>query len=193
MMLQKIVLGTLPDGNDHFSPPFYITLELQDLYLNNFLYYSGASHSLMPFLFMEKLGLDITRPYKDLYSFDSKRVQCLGIIKYLVVGMVQIQRKFWIMDVVIADVPPTYGMLLSRHINIVWSSFLMKQRNDLVAPETPPYYFSPINLVGQAGNSDIGDPPILTYRNEVPETQATRSHSVYSLSVRDREQFHNRI
>jgi hypothetical protein len=29
--------------------------------------------------------------------------------------MVQIPRKFIIMDIVIVDVPPTYGMLLSRH------------------------------------------------------------------------------
>lgn len=64
---------------------------------------------------MDKLGLEITRPYKDLYSFDSKRVQCLRMIKDLVVKMVQIPKKFVMMDVVIADVPPTYGMLLSRH------------------------------------------------------------------------------
>ena len=67
----------------------------------------------MPLAVMEKLGLGITRPYKDLYSFDSKRVQCLGMIKYLVVRMVQIPRKFVIMDVVIPDVPPTHGMLLT--------------------------------------------------------------------------------
>lgn len=29
--------------------------------------------------------------------------------------MVQMKRKFVMMDVVIADVPPTYGMLFSRH------------------------------------------------------------------------------
>jgi len=64
---------------------------------------------------MEKLGLYITRPYKYLYSFDSKIVQCLGMIKDMVVRMVQIPRKFVMMDVVINGVPPTYGMLLSIH------------------------------------------------------------------------------
>lgn len=33
----------------------------------------GASHNLMPRAIMEKLGLDITRPYKDLNSFDSRK------------------------------------------------------------------------------------------------------------------------
>lgn len=69
----------------------------------------------MPLSVMEKLRLDITRPYQYLYSFDSKGVQCLGIIKYMVVIIVQILTKFVMMDVVIADVPPTYGMLLSIH------------------------------------------------------------------------------
>jgi len=69
----------------------------------------------MPLAIMEKLGLHIIRPYKDLYSFKSKRAQYLGIIKDLVVRVVQILRKFVMMDVVIADVPPTYGMMLSRH------------------------------------------------------------------------------
>ena len=63
---------------------------------------------------MEGLGLDITRPYKDLFSFDSKQVKCLGLIKDLVVSLHQIPEKNLIMDVVVADVPPKFGMLLSR-------------------------------------------------------------------------------
>jgi hypothetical protein len=64
---------------------------------------------------MEKLRLDITIPYKELYSFDSKRVQYLGMIKYLVVAKVKTPRKFITMDVVVTNVPSTCGMLLSRH------------------------------------------------------------------------------
>jgi len=63
---------------------------------------------------MEKLNLDITRPYKDLYSFDSSQVKCLGLIKDLCVSLVQYPNKTILMDVVVADIPPKYGMLLSR-------------------------------------------------------------------------------
>jgi len=73
------------------------------------------SHFLMPLAIMEKLGLDITRSYNELYYFDSKRIQFLGMIKDLVVGMMYIHMEFVIPDVVIIDVPPTCGMLLSRH------------------------------------------------------------------------------
>jgi hypothetical protein len=75
---------------------------------------SGASHNLMPNIIMEKLGLEITRPYQDLYSFDSRKVKCLGMIKDLVVNLAQIPVKSILMDVVVADVPAKYDMLLSR-------------------------------------------------------------------------------
>lgn len=63
---------------------------------------------------MDILGLDITRPYKYLYSFDSREVKFLGLIKDLVVVLHQIPEKSLIMDVVVVDVPPKFGMLLLR-------------------------------------------------------------------------------
>ena len=63
---------------------------------------------------VEILGLDITRPYKDLFSFDSRKVKCLGLIKNLVVTLTQIPAKSIIMYVVVADIPPKFDMLLSR-------------------------------------------------------------------------------
>jgi hypothetical protein len=49
--------------------PFYISLNIHDKTLHNAMLDSGASHNLMPKDVMEKLGHDITRPYKDLYYF----------------------------------------------------------------------------------------------------------------------------
>ena len=48
--------------------PFYVTLNIHDKMLHNCMLDSGASHNLMPKVVMEKLGLEITRPYHDLYS-----------------------------------------------------------------------------------------------------------------------------
>lgn len=75
---------------------------------------SGTSHNLMPKAVMDKLGLDITRQYKKLYSFDSSKVRYLGLSKYLCVTLAQIPTKSLVMDIVVADIPPKYGMLLSR-------------------------------------------------------------------------------
>ena len=75
---------------------------------------SGAFHNLMPKAVMESLGLEITKPYKDLYSFDSSKVKCLGLIKDLRINLAQIPVKCLVMDIVVADVPLKYGMLLPR-------------------------------------------------------------------------------
>lgn len=96
------------------SPPFYVSLNIHDTILHNALFDLGASHNLMPKLIMEKLGLEVTRPYKDLFLFDSNQVKCLGLIKDLAVSLAQIPSKSLVMDVVVTDIPPKFGMLLSR-------------------------------------------------------------------------------
>ena len=52
--------------------PFYISLRIHDMFLHNTMIDLGTSHSLMPKVIMDSLGLDITRPYRDLFSFDSR-------------------------------------------------------------------------------------------------------------------------
>ena len=94
-------------------PPFYISLRIHNLFLHNAMLDSGASHNLMPKMVMDNLGLDITRPYKDLFSFDSRKVRCLGLIKDLVVSLHKMPEKSIVMDVVVADVLVKFGMLLS--------------------------------------------------------------------------------
>jgi len=94
--------------------PFYVSLNVHEFTLHNDMVDSGASHNLMPKVIMDSLNLDITRPCKDMYSFDSKKVNCLGMIKDLVVSLTQIPTKNIAMDVVVADIPPKFSMLLSR-------------------------------------------------------------------------------
>jgi hypothetical protein len=46
--------------------------------------------------------------------FDSKKVKFLGIIKYLYVSLSRIPTKSLVTDIVVVDIPPRFGMLLSR-------------------------------------------------------------------------------
>ena len=62
------------------------------MYLHNAMFDSSASHNLMPKKGMEFLGLDITKPYKDMYS-DSREVKCLGLINDMVVSLHQIPER----------------------------------------------------------------------------------------------------
>ena len=87
------------DNKDEDVPPFHMSLNMHDMVLHNAMLDLGASHNLMPKGVVEILGLEITRPYKDLYSFDSKRVKCLGLIKDMVVSLNNIPSKIVVMDV----------------------------------------------------------------------------------------------
>lgn len=112
----KMIFGSATNGESHDSdvPPFYISLRLHDFVLHNAMFDSGASHNLMPKAIMDKLGLDITWKYHDLYSFDSNRARCIGLIKDLIVSLDQLPMKNVLMDVVVANIPPSFGMILSR-------------------------------------------------------------------------------
>jgi ribonuclease HI len=109
-----VILGPLVEDRDDSSPPFYTSLNIHDKVLHNCLMDSGASHNLMPKTVMDELGLEVTKTYHDLYSFDSRKVKCLGVIKDLVVSLFQLPMKSVVMDIVVVDVPPKFGMLLSR-------------------------------------------------------------------------------
>ena len=74
-------------NDDGEVPPFYVTIKIHDQNLHNSMFDIGASHNLIPKDVMDSLGLDITRQYKDLYSFDSRKVKCLGLIKDLVISL----------------------------------------------------------------------------------------------------------
>jgi len=109
-----VVLSPIIKLAHNNSPSFYVSLTIHDRILHNFLLDTRASHDLMPKVFMEELGIDITRPYQDLFSFDSRKVKCLGLIKYLAITLTQLPMKSMMMDIVVVDVPPKFGMLLSR-------------------------------------------------------------------------------
>jgi hypothetical protein len=72
----ELLFGPEVDGQTDTGTitPFYISLNIHDLIFHNAMLDSGASHNMIPKAVMEKLGLEVTRPYKDLHSFDSSKV-----------------------------------------------------------------------------------------------------------------------
>ena len=82
-----VTLGPMIEYLKESCPPFYISLNIHDKVLHNCLLDSGASHKVMSKVVMDELGLSITKPYHDLFSFDSRKLKCLGLIKDLVVNL----------------------------------------------------------------------------------------------------------
>ena len=100
-------------SNEKFTP-FYVILNIHNVVLHNSMLYSATSQNLMPRRIMDQLGLDMTRRYKDIFSFDSNKFKCLGLIKDLFISLAQIPTKTLVMDLVVDDIPPNFGMVLSR-------------------------------------------------------------------------------
>ena len=100
--------------------PFYVSLIVNDHLLHNCMLDSGASSNVMTKRVMEQLNLKVSRPYHNICSMDSKRIEVCGIIKDLQVFLVACTDRIMTMDIVVIDVPDSCGMLLSRK----WASDL---------------------------------------------------------------------
>jgi hypothetical protein len=103
------------EDKDDSSPPFYTYLNIHDKVLHNCLMELGASHKIIPKHVIDELGLEIKKTYHDLYSFDSRKVQCLGVIKDVDVTLFQLPMKSVVMDIMVDDVIPKFVMFLSRY------------------------------------------------------------------------------
>jgi hypothetical protein len=110
-----VILGPLVEDRDDSYPPFYASLIVHNNILHNCLMESGESHNLMLKYVMDELSLDITKTYHDLYSFVSRKVKCLGVIKDLVFTLFQFPMKSIVMDVLVADVHPNFGCYCLDH------------------------------------------------------------------------------
>ena len=61
-----VVFGPHIDDKEEYVAPFYVILNIHDKMLHNCMLDSRESYNLMPKVFMENLGSEITKPYHDL-------------------------------------------------------------------------------------------------------------------------------
>lgn len=64
------MFGPHVEEHNSSTPPFYISLLMHTFTVHKCMLDSGGSHNLMPLLVMKKINLQITKPYKYIYSFD---------------------------------------------------------------------------------------------------------------------------
>jgi hypothetical protein len=64
---------------------------------------SGASTNVMTLEIMHELGLQITKPYRNVQEMDAREIQVCGVIKDLQVHLHVCPLKVLTMDVVVID------------------------------------------------------------------------------------------
>ena len=98
--------------------PFMLSLIVNGKILKNCMIDSGASNTVMPFRVMESLGLRVDTKQGKCCAMDSREVLVIGTINALPYKLVVYPNADLTMTVLVIDIPPKYGMLLSRQ----WSA-----------------------------------------------------------------------
>jgi hypothetical protein len=96
------------------NPPFYLSLDIKGLCLNNCMLDFGALANVMSFEVMEQLGLKTTQPYGNVCGVYSKRVKVFGVCEDIDVFLMDFPHISILVDIIVIDVPYAWGMILSR-------------------------------------------------------------------------------
>jgi hypothetical protein len=95
-------------------PPFFMSLQVNNKLLNNCMLDSGAGENIMSLKVMRQLGLETTRPYKNVCGIESRAIPTHGVVENVKVCLTRYPEIVLLMDIVVVDVPNVWGMLLSR-------------------------------------------------------------------------------
>jgi hypothetical protein len=105
---------------DHFriqygeNPPFFMTLMMNNKYLNNCMLDTGVGANMMSLKVMQQMGLKVTRPYRNVCGFESKAIPTHGVVENVEVQLKEFPEKTVHIDIIVVDVSDVWGMLLSR-------------------------------------------------------------------------------
>jgi len=116
------------------NPPFYISLSVNGLQLNNCMLDSMASTNVMSLNFIEQIGLKTTHPYGNACRIDSKKVKLYGLIEDVEVCLHDFHHISLIMNIVVIDILDFWGIILSRSWVVTLGGFL---RMDLTYVHIP--------------------------------------------------------
>jgi hypothetical protein len=94
--------------------PFLTSLLIDDLCLHNCMFDSESSVNMMSLKVMSQLGLEVKRPYANICRFESKGIKVYDLMEGLEVHLDDCPDFPITMDVVVVDIPDTWGMILSR-------------------------------------------------------------------------------
>ena len=94
--------------------PFFLSILVNGKTLKNCMIDSGASSTVMPFEIMRKLGLKVDTTQGRCCAMDKRPVTVIGTINALPYRLTACPDRELTMSVLVVDIPPQYGMLLSR-------------------------------------------------------------------------------
>jgi hypothetical protein len=101
-------------------PPFLVTYEIFNFNVHNCLADSGASSNIMPYAVCQKINVVPQLTKTRIIQLDRTYVKVKGELKYVLIRLASDPRVHQVIDIVVVDIPESYGLLLSRD----WSAKL---------------------------------------------------------------------
>lgn len=98
--------------------PFFLSLIIDGKTMKNYMIDNGSSNIGMPFKFMESLGLKLDTNQGRCCALDSRQVLVIGTISAFPYKLDAYPENDLTMSVLVVDIPPQYGILLSRKRSI---------------------------------------------------------------------------
>lgn len=102
------------DKSNSHTPRFLLTYEIYNRNLHNCLIDSGASSNIMPASVCSKLNIEPKKSAIHIVQLDRTKVQVVGEINSVTIRLSADPRVVQRIDILIADIPEFYGLILSR-------------------------------------------------------------------------------
>lgn len=117
--------------------PFYLTLIVGDKILHNSMIDSGASTTVMPKEIVEVLNIKYESLNRGVMKLDGNKVQTMGLIKSLPLTLFACPSVTVSQEVVVIDIPPVFGLCLSRdftakiggYLSLDWSHLILRTQH----------------------------------------------------------------
>jgi len=75
---------------------------------------SGAAMNIMPITVMKELGMWVDTTFGRCYAMDNRSIPFIGIMRDVEIQLASYPEATYNIDITMVDIPPYYGMLLSR-------------------------------------------------------------------------------
>ena len=102
------------------TPAFLLTFEIFNFSVHNYLLDSRASMNVMPLSVCKQINGQPKPTTGQVVQLDRTAVKVIGEMEDVLIGFSADERVCQYIDIVVADIPDTYGLVLSRD----WSAKL---------------------------------------------------------------------
>ena len=115
------------------SPPFYLSLRLEG-WVNNGMIDTRASSTIIPKFVVDEMKLYITRCIDGVIQLDSSPFDVISSFKGVNITLNAFFDIFFIQDIIVVDLPPLFGICLSREFIANLGCYLALDYTHLLIP-----------------------------------------------------------